>query len=276
MRVVVTGANGYIGSELIKRLLDEKYEVVALDINDTNIDKRAFYKKVDIFNELPKDLINDSDTVIHLAWRNGFNHNHLSHLEDLHKHYQFLQTIIEAGCKNLSVLGTMHEVGYYEGKMKESVPCNPMSLYGIAKNALRQAVECYVKDKDVCFHWLRAFYITGNDLNSKSVFGKLLRSAKDGQKEFPFTSGKNQYDFISVEELCHQIIVASIQKDVPGIINICSGVPMSLGDRMNQFISENNLDISLKYGVFPDRSYDSPVVYGDNSRIKAILEMNKM
>ena len=121
-------------------------------------------------------------------------------------------------------------------------------------------------------HWLRAFYITGNDLNSNSVFGKLLRSALNGQKEFPFTSGKNQYDFISVDELCRQIIAASMQTKIDGIINLCSGVPMSLGDRMNQFIAEKNLDIKLKYGVFPDRPYDSPIIYGDNRKIKAIME----
>lgn len=274
MRAVVTGANGYIGSELVKQLLDAQIEVLALDVNDTQIDKRADYKQINIFDEIPTGIIRDTDTLIHLAWRNGFNHNHLSHLEDLHKHFLFIKSVIDLGCSNISVLGTMHEVGYYEGKLSENASCNPMSLYGVAKNALRQSIECYTKDKEVCVHWLRAFYITGNDLNSNSVFGKLLRSALNGQKEFPFTSGKNQYDFISVDELCRQIIAASMQTKIDGIINLCSGVPMSLGDRMNQFIAENNLDIKLKYGVFPDRPYDSPIIYGDNRKIKAILEKN--
>jgi len=272
MRFVVTGANGYIGSELVKQLADAQIEVLAIDINNTQIDKRADYKQIDIFDEFPLGVVKNIDILIHLAWRNGFNHNHPSHLEDLHKHFQFIQHVIDSGCSNISVLGTMHEVGYYEGKLNEDAPCNPMSLYGVSKNALRQSIECYTKDKDVCVHWLRAFYITGNDLNSNSVFGKLLRSALNGQKGFPFTSGKNQYDFISVDELCRQIIAASMQTKIDGIINLCSGVSMSLGDRMNQFIAENNLDIKLKYGVFPDRPYDSPIIYGDNSKIKAILE----
>lgn len=272
MRAVVTGANGYIGSELVKQLADAQIEVLALDINDTQIDKRVDFMRINVFDEFPAEVIEDTDILIHLAWRNGFDHNYLSHLEDLHKHFQFIQNVIDSGCTNISVLGTMHEVGYFEGKLNEDAPCNPMSLYGVAKNALRQSIECYTKNKDVCVHWLRAFYITGNDVNSNSVFGKLLRSAMNGQKEFPFTSGKNQYDFISVDELCRQIIAASMQTKIDGIINLCSGVPMSLGDRMNQFIAENNLDIKLKYGVFPDRPYDSPIIYGDNSKIKAIME----
>lgn len=271
MKVVVTGANGYIGSALVKRLLESKFDVVAVDIDNVNIDKSASFKYVNIFDEFNSDIFENTDLLIHLAWRNGFNHNHPSHLEDLHKHYSFISSVVEHGCKNISVLGTMHEVGYFEGKMHEDVACNPMSLYGIAKNALRQSLECYAKNADVCFHWLRAFYIIGNDIRSNSVFGKLMRSAMNGQKEFPFTSGKNQYDFISLDDLCTQIIAASFQKEVDGIINLCSGVPVSLGDKMNQFIAENHLSIQLKYGVFPDRPYDSSIVYGDKKKIESIL-----
>lgn len=46
---------------------------------------------------------------------------------------------------------------------------------------------------------------------------------------------------------------------------------MTLGERVEQFISDNNLDIKLQYGVFPDRPYDSPIIYGDNKLIKKVL-----
>ena len=38
------------------------------------------------------------------------------------------------------------------------------------------------------------------------------------------------------------------------------------------FIAERNLDIRLIYGAFPERPYDSKIVYGDNSKIKEILK----
>ena len=46
---------------------------------------------------------------------------------------------------------------------------------------------------------------------------------------------------------------------------------MSLADRVGQFIKEHNLDIKLEYGAYPDRSYDSPCVYGDATKINSIL-----
>ena len=62
-----------------------------------------------------------------------------------------------------------------------------------------------------------------------------------------------------------------MQKDVVGIINCCSGKPMSLADRVEQFIKEKKLDIKLEYGAFPDRPYDSPCEYGENKKIILIM-----
>ena len=66
-----------------------------------------------------------------------------------------------------------------------------------------------------------------------------------------------------------------MQKEVFGIINCCTGKPMSLAERVEQFIREHNLDIKLEYGAFPDRPYDSPCEYGDASRIQKILTIKK-
>lgn len=43
-------------------------------------------------------------------------------------------------------------------------------------------------------------------------------------------------------------------------------------DRVEDFIKEHNLNIKLNYGMFPSRKYDSPVIYGDNSKIEEILK----
>lgn len=45
-----------------------------------------------------------------------------------------------------------------------------------------------------------------------------------------------------------------------GIINICSGGPEKLANRVKRFIEDNNYDIKLQYGMFPDRSYDSKAI----------------
>ncbi len=273
MRYVVTGANGYIGRFVVKGLLEQGEEVVAVDLKFDGIDDRAEYSDVSILEDDEKvyDKLGRPDVCIHLAWRNGFVHNHISHIEDLPKHVAFLNRLIEGGIKQIVVMGSMHEVGYWEGAIDENTPTNPESFYGISKNALRQALNVLTVGKNVCLQWIRGYYILGDDLKNHSIFTKLLEADKEGKESFPFTSGKNKYDFISVQELADQIVAVSRQNEVDGIINCCTGKPMSLAERVEQFIQDNHLNIRLDYGAFPDRTYDSPGIWGNPEKINSIL-----
>ena len=168
-------------------------------------------------------------------------------------------------------MGSMHEVGYWEGAIDEDTPTNPESLYGIAKNSLRESLNVLIEKKEICLQWLRGYYILGDDLKNHSIFTKLLEADKEGKEKFPFTSGKNKYDFISVQELAMQIAATARQTKIDGIINCCTGNPITLADRVEKFIQDNNLKIKLDYGAFPDRPYDSPGVWGNPDKINSIL-----
>ena len=274
MKILITGANGYIGRHVVSELLEKGHEVIACDLRVNDIDERATKVEMNLF-AVSADVyeqLQHPDVCIHLAWRDGFVHNSKNHLGDLSAHFKFLTALIDGGLKQLVVMGTMHEVGYYEGAIDETTPCHPQSMYGIAKDALRRAMLLYCKEKDCLLQWCRAYYILGDDKNNHSIFTKLLEADAAGKATFPFTSGKNQYDFISVTELAHQIASVAVQRNVAGIINCCSGRPVSLAERVEQYIREHGLKIRLEYGAYPDRAYDSPCVYGDNGKILQVLK----
>lgn len=274
MKVLITGAAGYIGRHVVEYVLNKGHEVIAADVRFDGVDERAQHCSEPIFSgdEHIFEKVGKPDACIHLAWRNGFVHNAVTHTDDLSDHVIFCRNMMRGGMKSLSVMGTMHEVGYWEGAIDENTPCNPLSQYGIAKNALRQSLMLESKGSDCRLKWLRAYYITGDDLRGNSIFAKITQAAMEGKKEFPFTSGKNQYDFIDVKELAKMIAEASLQNDINGIINVCTGKPMTLAQRVEAFIQEHNFDIKLKYGAFPDRPYDSPGVWGDAAKINEILK----
>ena len=271
MRVLITGANGYLGQGIVNKLLNDGVSVIAADFDSEYIDKRAEIRLCDIFNiDDPYVYFDRPDIVLHLAWKNGFVHNASSHMDDLPKHYHFLEKLSGAGVDKLVVLGSMHEIGFYEGSINENTPANPMSMYGIAKNALRQATELVCQKNCVKFQWLRGYYIVGNTEQGSSIFSKITAAERGGESEFPFTQGLNQWDFIDYDEFCTQVAIATEQDEILGIINICSGRPEKLSDRVERFIKDNGYKIKLKYGAFPDRPYDSKAVWGDNSKIEII------
>ena len=274
MKILVTGANGYIGSHVVKALLDKGADVIACDIELSNVDGRAQCMTLNLFEMLSENIyeqLGSPDVCLHMAWRNGFVHNAPSQIGDLSSHYKFLTAMIDGGLRHLVVMGTMHEVGYWEGSIDENTPCNPISMYGIAKDTLRRAMILYCQQKNCILQWLRCFYILGDDKRNNSIFSKLLLAAEEGKNTFPFTTGKNQYDFITLDNLADQIAAVVMQKKVVGIINCCTGMPVSLAEKVEQFIKENNLNIKLEYGAFPDRAYDSPCIYGNPSKILSVL-----
>ena len=275
LKVLVTGACGYIGRHVVQELVRRGHYVIASDLVNSGIPDGVEFSNYPIFDgsEDIYEKLGKPDAVIHLAWKHGFIHNSPAHMEELSRHVQFLNRMIDAGIWSVSVMGSMHEVGYWEGAIKADTPCNPLSQYGIAKNALRQSMLLYCQGKKTNFHWLRAYYIFGDDKHGSSIFAKLQQAVAEKKKTFPFTSGKNYYDFIPVDELAKQIVAATLQDEINGVINVCTGIPRTLAEQVEWYIHEHNLPITLEYGKFPDRPYDSPGVWGDHTDISRIMEM---
>ena len=276
-KILITGANGFLGYNLVHYLYHHiNCDIIAADINCSQLSNFNITKiTTDILQLDPNDnlfaFFGKPDVLIHLAWQDGFNHHADSHINNLPKHYHFLTNLIKNGCKSVSVMGSMHEIGCYEGAVNAQTPCFPLSNYGIAKNALKQMLLTFCDGKDISFKWLRGYYITGDEQHNHSIFSKILNLAAQGQKTFPFTTGENKYDFLDIHDVIQQIAAASLQTQTNGIIEICSGQPISLKEKVEDFITQKHLDIQPEYGAFPCRKYDSPAIWGDNSRIQTIM-----
>lgn len=274
-RVLVTGAGGYIGRHVVSALARRDVEVVATRLPGgaaADVPEPVRWVDVDLMDPATHaEILEGVDVVVHLAWRDGFVLNSPAHMEDLSGHYRFLRAAAQAGVGTVAALGTMHEVGYWEGAIDESTPCRPQNQYGVAKVALRESLALELAASGTTFQWLRCYYITGDDSRSRSVFSKILAAVEAGQPTFPFTTGKNLYDFIDVSELGELIASTVLQSEVTGVIECCSGTPRSLADRVEQFIADSGLPITLDYGAFPDRPFDSPGTWGDAGKVHRVL-----
>lgn len=273
LKILVTGANGYLGQGIVRSILNNGHCVVATDFNTQFVDERAERIACNLFEvDNPYSFFGEPDVLLHLAWRDGFVHYSSAHIDDLPKHYAFIKKMVDGGIQQVAVMGSMHEIGFFEGSINESTPCHPTTPYGIAKNALRDLTQMICKQKNIVFQWLRGYYIVGNSKFGSSIFSKITAAVDEGKIEFPFTLGQNQYDFIDYPDFCAQVAAVVGQKNEQGIINICSGKPEKLADRVERFIKENGYRIKLQYGAFPDRPYDSKAIWGNDTKIRKIME----
>jgi len=270
--VLVTGAGGYLGPHVVKALLDRGHSVTAVlrPGSSAPLDSRAQVLQADVLSEDFLARIPASVGVVHLAWQDGFAHNSSAHMGNVSAHFRLLTALAACGSPRIVALGTMHEVGYWEGGIDASTPTEPMSQYGIAKDALRKSLAQAIS-ATTSFAWARCYYIYGDDRRSNSIFARVLQAADEGKRTFPFTTGVNKYDFIDVSELGRQIAALFGASDAIGVVNCCTGNPVSLAAKVEDFIATRGLDISLEYGAYPDRPYDSPGVWGDATRITEIV-----
>lgn len=279
LKILVTGANGYLGMGVVKQLIrDGILDVIATGRQKVFVDPSVSvqYISADLFSiSDPYDYYNQPDILLHFAWEDGFKHGSNKHIDRLPDHYHFIEKMIKGGVRQCCIMGSVHEIGFYEGSVNESTAPFPQSLYGISKNALRDIVQLLCKENSVIFQWLRGYYIVGNPSYGCSVFSKIYEAAKVGKKTFPFTHGINQFDFIIYDDFCKQVSRTVEQREVNGIINICSGRPEKLADRVERFIKDEKLDIKLDYGAFPDRDYDSKAIWGNPDKINMIMKASE-
>jgi len=264
---LVTGGGGYLGRHIVQALKSDGHRVTAVVRNKASraVDATSY----DVLSSTPDvfEQLGRPDVCIHAAWENGFNHSQDSHLDNLPHHIAFLQNMLRGGLKHVATLGTVHEIGYHVGPVSEHTPANPTTAYGIAKNHLQRVQKLLCEKHGVTDQWLRCYYVVGEDKLNNSVFAKILAAVEKGQTTFPLNSGEMLYDFIDVRQLGRLVADVTSQKSVTGIINCCSGEPVTLKTMIERFIATNNLPIQPKWGEFPSRPYDSKAIWGDKMKL---------
>jgi len=137
MKVLVTGATGFIGNYVTEELLKHRFSIVATSILPETGIYFPWLKKVDYIqadlNESREDwfsFFGNPDLLIHLAWEGLPNYQELFHLErNLPNNYFFLKNMIRDGLKKVVVTGTCFEYGMQSGALNEDLETKPDNPY---------------------------------------------------------------------------------------------------------------------------------------------------
>jgi nucleoside-diphosphate-sugar epimerase len=281
-RILVTGASGFIGNWVIKELLKNNYQVIASSADPQKAKTCSWIKQADYipFNLASFNKETDyfsffqrPDIMIHLAWEGLPNYKAPFHYEvNLPRHFSFLQNMVQHGLASLSVTGTCFEYGMREGELTESMVPAPANQYALAKDALRKQLEI-LKDRSLFdFKWIRLFYMYGQGQNPNSLFSQLQKALDEKAKTFNMSGGEQVRDYLPVEKVAEYIVQIAVQDKIGGIINCCSGQPVSVKQLVTDYLNKKNASIQLNLGYYPYPDYEPMAFWGDICKLNGIIQ----
>ena len=281
-KILVTGATGFIGNYVIEQLLlNNNCHVIATSSNSQKAQLTSWYNKVDYlpFNLKEFDtnvnyyeFFNQPDLLIHLAWEGLPNYKADFHInENLPRHFIFIKNLIDHGLKDITVTGTCFEYGMQEGELSELIEPKPTNSYSIAKDTLRKKIAQLPHQDNINFKWVRLFYMYGSGQSPNSLLSQLDRSLSMNETIFNMSGGEQERDYLPVEEVAANIINIALQQTVTGIINCCSGNPIKVKDFVINYLQTKNKYIQLNLGYYPYVDYEPMSFWGNNKKLKTIL-----
>lgn len=280
MRVLVTGATGGLGELVIKKLLGQNIKVVATSRDAEKARQCDFYSKVtyipfDIYTQSNSDLysyFHKPDALIHLAWEKLDEYKNEAHTSSILKnHEKFLSNLIDAGLKDVTVVGTCYEYGLQEGILKEDMISKPVLPYPQGKNLLREFLEAKQRTKPFFLKWPRVFYVFGEVKGRKNLYTHLMTALKNKEESFNMSGGEQVRDFLSPDEIADRIVKITLQNKTLGVINCCSGKPVKLRDFVTDFLDKNEYRIKLNFGAFPYVDYEPMETWGDTAKLDTVI-----
>jgi len=280
MRILVTGATGFIGQHLIPQLLQNGHEIIATSRTKKSAVIMPWYKRVSfIQHDLQSqpntfvDACEQIDAVIHLAWQGLPNYQSCFHFEDnLPTSYQFIKALVESGISKVLVTGTCFEYGMQNGCLSENMPTHPENPYGLAKDTLRKFLQALQKEIDFSLLWVRLFYMYGAGQNSNSLLAQLDQAIENKTPVFNMSGGEQLRDYLPVEKVASNIVTLIEHPKTDGIYNCCSGQAISVRRLAEERIKERNASIQLNLGYYPYPDYEAMAFWGSNHRIRRIIE----
>lgn len=268
-RVLLTGASGFVGINILKRLIKESVYIRTVARNPS---KLSNYKKHidiiytnDLFTESKESLmgiLDDIDTVIHCAWfmDHGVNINSEKNINCLQGSIRLAQSCKTAGVSKFIGIGTCYEYDQAVMVMNTHCPLRPSNLYGSCKASLFFTLFNYFQNTNITFLWCRLFNLYGDNENVNRLFPHLKQKLEQNEIVH-LTKGAQIRDYLHIDDAVLQILKA-ISDNRSGPVNICSGIPITVKQFCINIAHNYGKEYLLKFNSKPLKNNEPYCIVG--------------
>lgn len=282
MKVLVTGATGFVGRHLVAALLARGFEVRAVARNAETAASMPWINAVEFMAaDIHADdldiaaLTANIDALAHLAWPGLPNYQALFHFEhNLMADYRFIKGAVEAGVSQVLVTGTCFEYGMQDGPLSEQATPQPNNPYGLAKNTLRLFLENLQRVQPFTLQWARLFYLHGEGQNPNSLLAALDRAIDAGDDTFNMSAGEQLRDYLAIDIAADYLAAILQQREFNGLINCSSGQPVSVRALVEQRLRARGASTRLNLGHYPYPTHEPMAFWGVADRLQQLLGGN--
>lgn len=278
MRVLLTGATGFVGSQVARVLVAAGCDVQALvrpgGARDriADLEGRLTIVEGDLGSIADADVLGRiaPEACIHLAWYvepGRYLHAVHENLASLRTSLDLVEALAAAGCRRLVAAGTCAEYGFPAGRtpLDEGTPLCPATPYARAKAALFLAAQDVAAQAGMEFAWGRLFFLYGPWEHPRRVVPSAVLACLRGEA-FPATAGEQVRDYLHVADAA-AALWAVAASGLVGPVNVCSGEGVTLRSVLEAVEAASGSRGTIRYGELPYGAGEWMWMRGVNARL---------
>jgi nucleoside-diphosphate-sugar epimerase len=270
VRLVITGASGFVGRDAIMPLLARDAEVHLLCRSPQTIAGTTAYR-LNLLSDDPAPLLAEirPTHLMHLAWyaEPGKFWNAPENLDWVAASLRLVRAFTAAGGHRALVAGTCAEYDWSQPVLSErNTPLNPATLYGEAKASLFRVLEKAAPTLRLSFAWGRIFHPYGPFESSARLMGSVLDAVLSGRC-VALSEGLQERDFMHVSDVA-AALVDLLASDVEGAVNIGSGEAVAVRALVEKVAAMRHSTHLMRFGARPMQTGEPPRLVADTNRLE--------
>lgn len=276
MKVFITGSTGFIGSYLVRQLINDGHELLCLKRPTSDISRLAdlqiqWVNVSEDWHEAFRQF--QPEAIFNLAWDGVSSADRViwqKQVQNISFQQNLLDISAECGVRKFIATGSQSEYGDFEGVIDETYPVNPKTAYAATKLACLDLVKCFCEIHEIEWYWFRLFPLFGPGESDRWLIPSLIK-AMCTSKEMDLTPGEQRLPYLYVGECAKALASPLTAGDKSGIYNVCADNPQPLKSLVTKIKDQVNPDFQLNFGALDYRFGQSMLMGSSTDKLAANL-----